>query len=258
MTISYQEHLDAFSRDLTLMCESVTTTLRAATYGLTHTSLQSAEEAMTLTEDLDEIRERCTNRATQLLALEASRARDVRQVLASIYIIEDFHRMGVLAVHIASIARRCYPEPVVAPDLMVQLRALSRLTLEMSEKVQDIVAAPDSEAAVDLAVDDDSVDSIHDEVMNTLRHQPWPYSAQMAVDMALLVRYFERYADHTVNVAQQILFLVTGMTPDHYRARRASGAKPEDIEQESEDTKAATGFQWPRAIRLPSRGDKES
>lgn len=255
MSITYREHLDAFSRDLTLMCETVTTTLRAACYGLTHTSLRSAQEAMTLTDELLEIRERCTIRATQLLALEASKARDVRQVLASIYIIEDFHRMGVLAMHIASVARRTYPEPVVAPELMVQLRTLARLTVEMSEKVHGIVADPDPEAAVDLAVDDDAVDSIYDEIMHALRQDDWRYSPQMAVDMASLVRFFERYADHTVNVAQQILFLVTGMKSADYQARRALGDKPEEIEQASEDTKAATGFQWPRVVRLPFKGE---
>lgn len=118
MRTAYREHLDNFSHDLIVMCDTVRTIMDMASQALLDRALEPAEEALSLTEELDEIRSRCSERAVKLLALENPMAQDLRQVVSSIYIVEDLFRMGQLAQHIADAARRRHPEAVVPAEYL--------------------------------------------------------------------------------------------------------------------------------------------
>lgn len=249
MRTGYREHLDAFSHDLIVMCDVVTSVLQHASAGLTKRSLRSAEQALSLSDDLKAIKERSTNRAFQLLALQAPVARDLRQILSSIYIIEDFDRMAALAMHIASIARRRYPQPVIDDSVMGYFKEMARLDLEMSEKIKGVLANPDADVALVFSADDDAVDDLHDHLMGMLTRRTWHGTTRQAVDVTLLARFFERYADHTVAVAGQIVYLATGLSPRDYREKRRAGEEQADIERRfAELEKHFGGYEWPKAV----------
>lgn len=249
MRTAYREHLNAFSHDLTEMCEVVIQVLQEASKGLCNNSLQSAERALSLGDDLVAIKQRSTARAFQLLALEGPVARDLRQILSSIYIIEDLDRMTSLAKHIASTARNRYPEPVIEDPIMGYFREMSRLCLEMTEKIQGILANPDADAALVLSADDDAVDDLHDHLMGMLTNRPWDYGTRAAVDCTLIVRYFERFADHAVAVGSHIIYLATGLTPRDYRAKRSEGEERAEIERRFEELERQfSNYQWPKAV----------
>src|SRR5690625_5688939 len=73
--------------------------------------LQTAEEAISISDELDEVRIRSEERAVDLLALENPVAKDLRQVVSSIYIVEDLQSMGGIAKIIAKAAHRRLPTP---------------------------------------------------------------------------------------------------------------------------------------------------
>ncbi|GGG80863.1 phosphate signaling complex protein PhoU [Corynebacterium pelargi] len=249
MRTAYREHLDAFANDVNDMCNVVIEVLRNATHGLSETSLQSAEQALSLGDELKELKQRSTSRAFQLLALEGPVARDLRQILSSIYIIEDLDRMASLAKHIASTARRRYPEPVIADPVMGYFREMGRLCLEMAEKLKSILENPDADVALVFSADDDAVDDLHDHLMGLLSNRPWPYGTRAAVDCTLIARFFERFADHTVAVAGQIVYLATGLSPHDYRAKRSEGEEQAEIERRFEELERQfSNFDWPKAV----------
>ena len=97
MRAAYREQLDNFAHDLIIMSDTVHNLMTLASQALLEGALQPAEEAVSLREELDEVRERCEDRAVSLLALENPMAKDLRQVISSIYIVEDYYRMGRLA-----------------------------------------------------------------------------------------------------------------------------------------------------------------
>ncbi|AZA10753.1 phosphate signaling complex PhoU family protein [Corynebacterium gerontici] len=249
MRTAYREHLDAFSHDLTEMCDLVIQVLRDASKGLCNNSLQASEHALSLGDELTAIKQRSTARAFQLLALEGPVARDLRQILSSIYIIEDLDRMVSLAKHIASTARKRYPDPVIEEPIMGYFREMSRLCIEMAEKIQTILQDPDADVALVLSADDDAVDDLHDHLMGMLTTRPWDYGTRAAVDCTLIVRYFERFADHAVAVASHIVYLATGLTPRDYRAKRREGEERAEIERRfNELERQFSNYQWPKAI----------
>ncbi|MBZ8176364.1 phosphate signaling complex protein PhoU [Corynebacterium poyangense] len=235
MRTAYREHLDAFAHDLILMCDIVQETMTQASRALLQHSLEAAEDALSLSDQLEETRVRCDTRAIELLALEAPVARDLRQVISSIYIVEDFDRMAALGMHVARCARRRHPGAVLPEPIVGYFEELARLVADMGARVRDLLVDPDPEVAVVLGQDDDAVDDLHDHLMSMLTLREWPHSTCAAVDITLLARYYERFADHCVNVAARIVYLTTGMMKEEYLAERERSKEEEDFQRRFED-----------------------
>ena len=148
MRAAYREQLDNFSHDLIIMSTTVHKLMALASQALIKASLQPAEEAVSLRDELDEVRSRCEDRAVSLLALENPMAKDLRQVISSIYIVEDFYRMGRLSQHIATSARRRHPEMESRASIPRPSRAASAATLDGgARRTKSAHAAPASAAA---------------------------------------------------------------------------------------------------------------
>ncbi|PFG28080.1 phosphate signaling complex protein PhoU [Corynebacterium renale] len=220
MRTAYREHLDAFAHDLIVLCDLDKEVLEKATRALIHCSLEAAEDALSMEDKTLEIVQRCEARAVELLALEAPVASDLRQVVSSIYIVEDLRRMAALARNIASTARQRHPHRAIPDDLVGYFEEMSHLGSEMVMEVRDLLIDPDPDAAARLSDEDDAVDDIHDHLKLLLTARPWSHSTREAYDVAMCGRFFERYADHCVNVATRIIYLTTGKTRAEYLDKR--------------------------------------
>lgn len=230
MRIAYREHLDSFAHDLIIMCDLVQGIMANATEALLRTSLESAECALSSSDELEEIRTRCDERAVELLALEGPVARDLRQVISSIHIVDDFHRMGTLAMHIARSARRRHPDLAIPRSLLGYFEEYGRLCADMAHQVRDLLVKPDPDLAVVLADEDDAVDDLNDHLLTMLTQREWPHTTREAIDTAMASRFYERYADHCVNVAGRIVYLSTGLMPEAYLAKQKDEKAAADFE----------------------------
>jgi phosphate transport system protein len=77
-------------------------------------------------------------------------------------------------------------------------------------KTTGIITSRDTLAAVELEKDDDEMDKLHRKLFEILLDDNWAHGIETAIDMTLIGRYYERYADHAVSVARRVYFLVTG------------------------------------------------
>ncbi len=220
MRLTYREHLDAFAHDLIIMCDMVGEIMAQASQALLRGSLEAAEASLSLAEGLAEVRDRCSQRAVDLLALEGPLARDLRQVISSIYIVEDFDRMAALAMHIARTARDRHPGKVIPADLTGYFEEFTRLVRDMTIKTRDLLASPDPDTALELAQEDDAVDDLDQHLLTLVTQREWTHTTREAVDLALLCRYYERYADRCVSVGARIVYLSTGLRPQEYLAKQ--------------------------------------
>ncbi|WP_026196301.1 phosphate signaling complex protein PhoU [Corynebacterium lubricantis] len=235
MRTVYREHLDAFAHDLLVMCDSVRAIMDKASEALLRASLEKAEEALSIADPLEEIKVRCEERAVQLLALENPVASDLRQVVSSIYIVEDFDRMAALAMHIANTARRRHPEHAIPEEIRGYIEEMVRLVEDMGEKTHDLLVAPDADVALILNQDDDAVDDLNYFLLNMLTEREWKHSTKEAVDLTLVSRYYERYADHCVNVSARIVYLTTGLMPEEYIQKQETDRADAEMKQRFAD-----------------------
>lgn len=231
MRTAYRQQLDEFAHDLIILCDLTKECMDKATDALLRTSLASAESALGNAEKLEELRTGCESQAVELLALETPVARDLRQVVSSIYIVEEITRMGALAMHVASSVRRRYPDPVIPEDMRGYFKEMARLAADMTDHIRQILIQPEPDLALEMAESDDAVDDLHQHIMRILTLRPWPHSTKSAVDLTLLSRFYERYADHTVNVAARIIYLSTGLHPEEYMEKREQQKAEADMEK---------------------------
>ena len=137
-------------------------------------------------------------------------AGDLRTITTSMRIISDLERMGDLAEHIAKIARMRFPDHAVPQEVRPALLEAGHVAEMLITKAATVIAKRDLEAAAELETDDDAMDRMHRGLFRQLLSDDWPHGIETAIDITLLGRYYERFADHAVSVARRVVYLVTG------------------------------------------------
>jgi phosphate transport system protein len=131
-------------------------------------------------------------------------------LVTSLRMSADLERMGDLARHIAKVARMRYPQCAVPEELRETFAQMGGIGAQLAQHVARIVGNKDVETARTLEGQDDAVDALHRAVFTALLSKDNPYAVETAIDVTLLSRYYERFADHAVSVAHRLVFLVTG------------------------------------------------
>jgi phosphate transport system protein len=213
MRDAYQEQLDGLADGLAGMCTDVAVAMEKATRALLDTDLQLAEQVISEDLQIDNIRDAAEERAFALLALQAPVATDLRIVVAAIHGAGDIERMGDLALHVAQAARRRHPQPVLPDEIAPYFAEMGRVGVALATKAGEVIRSRDIEAAAALEAEDDAMDDLHKHMFTVLMDRNWTHGVEAAVDVTLLARFYERYADHAVAVARRIVYVVTGRMP---------------------------------------------
>lgn len=213
MRDAYQEQLEDLADGLAGMCDKVAEAMEKATRSLLEADLQLAEEVITSDIRIDDLRAAAEEKAFALLALQAPVATDLRIVVSAIHGAGDIERMGDLALHVAQAARRRHPQPVLPPEVAPYFAEMGRVGTALAVKAGDVIRSRDLARAAELESDDDAMDDLHRHMFTVLMDRDWAHGVGPAVDITLLARFYERYADHAVAVARRIVYVVTGRMP---------------------------------------------
>lgn len=241
MRTVYQEQMRTFAHDLSLMSDRVRTMMSQACTSLFEADIDTAETVLSSIDEVEDLRKKAEQTSFELLALEGPVARDLRQVVSGTYIVEDLARMSALAVHVARIARRHYPDPTLPEQIAPFFREMARLVTDIGEKLHDVLVTYDPGKAMELALDDDAVDDIHGHMFQLTTKRDWPYPVSVAVDVTLLSRYLERYSDHAVNIGARVVYLATGKRPEEYETARRSEEQQEAVREQFDEIRRRYG-----------------
>ncbi|MEV6830959.1 phosphate signaling complex protein PhoU [Amycolatopsis sp. NPDC051102] len=215
MREAYHVELEQLADNLAAMSVQVADAMERATRALLEADLSLAEQVISDDSKVDDARAQCEEQAYALLALQAPVATDLRTVLAAIHAAESLERMGDLALHVAKAARRRHPEPVLPDAVRPYFAEMGEMAVKLARQTEQVIKSKDVEAAKSLESDDDQVDDIHRHLFTVLMDREWPHGVAAAVDVTLLGRFYERYADHAVSVAKRMIFVVTGKMPGY-------------------------------------------
>ncbi|CAA9381251.1 phosphate signaling complex protein PhoU [uncultured Nocardioides sp.] len=213
MRNAFHDQLDAIFEDLAAIGRLVETAVARATRALLTADAGLAEQVISADVDIDRARERVEDDAFQLLSLQAPVAGDLRIVVAALRMVTELERMGDLSVHVAKIARLRVPNVAVPEQIRPSIERMAEVAEHMVRRATSIIAERDVEAALDLHKDDEEIDSLRRDSFVTLLADDWSHGVEAAIDAALLGRYYERIADHAVSIANRVVFVVTGQTP---------------------------------------------
>ena len=210
MRDAFHDELDAIGQSLVEMSQLANTAMVRATKAILEADLAVAEEVISEDERIDNLHHDLDARTLTLLARQQPVAGDLRTIVTSIRMSSDIERMGDLAHHIAKLARMRYPACAIPPELVFIIQEMGEVAQRIMTKTTGIITSRDTLAAVELEKDDDEMDKLHRKLFEILLDDNWTHGIETAIDMTLVGRYYERYADHAVSVARRVYFLVTG------------------------------------------------
>jgi phosphate transport system protein len=211
---AFHEELQGLSDTLVEMTGLVHSAMTRATTALLDSDLTLAESVIAADERLDALHHELEDRAYTLLARQAPVAGDLRTIVAALRMSADLERMGDLARHVAQVARRRYPGAAVPADVRAVIVQMGQVATRIVLKAGAVIADRNIKIALELERDDDEMDRLHRELFTLLLDDEWAHGMEAAIDLTLLGRFYERFADHAVSVAERVIFLVTGDFPN--------------------------------------------
>ncbi|MGY1707932.1 phosphate signaling complex protein PhoU [Geodermatophilus sp. SYSU D00758] len=214
----YHEELDDINNCLVEMTNAVGSAMSKATTSLLDADVDLANLVIEGDERIDDMRTSIEERCFTLLARQAPVATDLRTITAAMRIIADLERMGDLAVHVAKLARMRFPDRAVPQELRPIFLEAGHVAESLVRQTAAVIAKLDVDAAAALEADDELMDKLHRQLFAELLANDWSHGMEAAIDITLLGRYYERFADHAVSVARRVVFLVTGEREMHATA----------------------------------------
>ena len=226
---SFHQELDDARARLAWLAAKVIKAIPRATQVLLSGDLEGADALIKGDDEIDahsvDLEEKCY----QLLALQAPVAGDLRQLVAILKMVGEVERSADLTVNICKAARRIYGH-----ELDPRMRGLVARMGEQAQQlfVSSLEAFETNDAAKAAAIDDmDSfLDGLQREFVRTIfeSHADERIDLQVAIQMAMVARFYERIGDHAVNIGERVRYLVTGWMPEHKGAERWKNNRPED------------------------------
>jgi phosphate transport system protein len=217
----YHNDIAAAADELVRLAATVTETIPRTTLVLLDGDLEGAEYIIRSDDSIDlrslELEERCY----EILALQAPVAGDLRQIVSLLKMIAEVERSADLLCNICKAARRIYGH-----ELDPKLRGIIGRMSEQAEQlytaaIESFVEHDDSKAA---ALDDmDSyLDALQKQFIQAIfeSHAAGRIDLQVAVQLAVVARFYERIGDHAVVIGERVRFMVTGWMPEHKGAER--------------------------------------
>ena len=210
MRSRFDEQLTLLSRELIEMgalCEKV---ISMASRALMDGDATLARRVAPLDSEIDHKERSIESMCLKLLLQQQPVARDLRQISAALKMITDMERIGDQAEDISEIVQFLNGRTVENADL---LQEMSRAVIKMVTESVDAYVKHDIMLAEKVVKDDDIVDSC----FTTVKHKlidaiaANPSDGEYALDLMMIAKYFERIGDHAVNIAEWVIFSVTGV-----------------------------------------------
>lgn len=207
---AFQDELDGVTQTLVDLSVLVSDAISRATHALLTADIKEAEEVIAADDRVDQIQHDLDARIIDIIARQQPVASDLRALITALRMSADLERMGDMAHHVAKITRLRHPNPAVPSELLLTIEEMGKVAKLIADKAGVVVNSRDIDKALELERDDDEMDRLHRKLFTTLLDPSWAHGTETAIDITLIGRYYERFADHAVSVARRVYFLVTG------------------------------------------------
>ena len=210
MRSKFDEQLALLSRELTQMgalCEEV---IALAAKSITTGDVAIAEKVAPLDGEIDRMEHSIEVLCLKLLLQQQPVARDLRQISAALKMITDMERIGDQASDIAEIVRFLGGRNTAD---CADIGKMAEATIRMVTESVDAYVKCDLSIAEAAMKHDDVVDDYFLKVKSSLIRMiaDKPEDGEYALDLLMIAKYFERIGDHAVNIAEWVVFSVTGV-----------------------------------------------
>jgi len=210
MRNKFDEELDMLNNMLVEMGSMVEKTIKRATIALEQQDKKKAKKAIALDREIDNLEKEIETLCLRLLLRQQPVAKDLRFISAALKMITDMERMGDQAADISEIAKF-----LIGKNHVIKLENIPQMAEATASMVTDSIDAfvkRDLELARKVIEYDDVVDDLFDKVKNDVIEliQEDKENGEQAIDFIMIAKYFERIGDHATNIAEWVVFAITG------------------------------------------------
>lgn len=214
------EELQSIRADVVRLGAMVIEAIQAGTEALLTADLAVIERVVAEDRAIDRLTHRTEHRALSLLAAFQPEGAELRELVGTLRILFELERTGDLMRNVARSARRLYPHSLSPRVRGIVDRMCEQATLQMRLAVEALSALDPTRAGA-IADMDDVMDDLQRQLFRELiegaarnpDRQP-SVDLQRAVEVALIGRFYERTADHAVNIGDRVVHMATGRFPD--------------------------------------------
>lgn len=188
--------------------------IKDAMDALVKQDLKRAEQIIEGDNAIDEMEHKIDDKAILMLATQSPVATDLRKVIVALKISSEVERIGDMAVNIAKSTQHIGNEKHIKE--IVDIPRMMEMALEMLTDALTAFYTEDISLARKCAEKDDKVDEMYGRLVRELMgYIPEnPAATNQITQLAFVCRFIERIADHATNIAENVIFLVTGKRYD--------------------------------------------
>ena len=209
MRYRFDEQLELLNQELITMGSLCEEAISATSRALANGDVSLAKKTKNLEEKINQKEREIESLCLKLLLQQQPVAKDLRTISSALKMITDMERIGDQAEDIAEIIITAH---ISEPEDTFHIRAMADAAMKMVTDSIDAFVEKDIELAKQVVVYDDVVDGYFDKVKNILieKFSDEKTNGEYTLDLLMIAKYFERIGDHAVNIAEWVIFSITG------------------------------------------------
>ncbi|MBN4074344.1 MAG: phosphate transport system regulatory protein PhoU [Alkaliphilus sp.] len=206
----FEQQLQELNILLLKMGTMVQEIIECSVNALINQDLELAERIDSMDDKIDSLELIIEDKCMNLIALQQPMAKDLRVIATILKIITDLERMGDHAVNISRVTIKIGNEPFIKP--LIDIPKMAKLTQEMVHSSLNAFTSRDIGLAKKIALDDDQVDDLYEKIYTELIKKMIQDKkiVEQATNLIFIGRYLERIADHSTNICERVIYMVTG------------------------------------------------
>jgi len=207
---AFTDEIKELEQDVIKMGSVVEQMLHKSIEALSSRDVALADEAIDMDDIVDDYNISIEERCLKLLALQQPMARDLRHIAGTMKIITDIERMGDYVVDIAKTAKELSSKPLFKP--LINIPKMTDIVKQMLREVLEAFINHDLDLIQQMIEDDDKVDQLDRNLQHDLTEMMKKDQSivNQAIQLILISRYLERFADHVTNVGERVYYMETG------------------------------------------------
>lgn len=210
MRNKFDHELENLNLELIKMGSLIENSIELSTRSLLEQNLELVGRVNELEIEIDEMEKTIESHCLKLLLQQQPVASDLRIISTALKMITDMERIGDNAEDIAEIARFMVNQKFIKD--LVHIPQMAEATISMVTRSVDAFVNKDRKLAEEVCKDDDIVDNLFQVVKKELieKIQENTENGEQAIDLLMIAKYFERIGDHAENIAEWVIFSITG------------------------------------------------
>ena len=206
----FDRELDTLNLELIKMGSMIESAIEYSSKALINQDLSFVKKVNELEIEIDDMERSIESHCLKLLLQQQPVAKDLRIISTALKMITDMERIGDNAEDIAEITKILVNQKFIKD--IVHIHQMAEATMSMVKRSIDAFVNKDKKQAEEVCRSDDIVDNLFDTIKEELieKIQENKSNGEQAIDLLMIAKYFERIGDHAENIAEWVIFSITG------------------------------------------------